>query len=258
LTDAGCSWLSEALLRSGGSTERIVQSHFHALSLVEGVRLKARIDELEPNISADTEYQLRLITESAIERTTDWLMRQPRKPKEEFAALLAESKGVVLEHLEPEQLEALSAISSRLSEAGSLAEEVVRLRAIDRMIDIASVAERASVDVARAGRFHRIVGGSTGLLDLVRRDFDEEEHSDETPASFALRDRIRRHLVAMAATVAQQEKSPETIGSRTLDFLESLGRDLVPFQGGAEQLSNLAIAADRVERAVDALRERYS
>ncbi len=257
LTDAGSTWLSEALLRTGGNTEQIVIAHFDALELLDGPRFKGAIDACEEDVSAEVEYGLRLTFESAVERATDWLMRLSRRPRSDFKNTLAEAKATVCEQLDPDQIAALNARARALEGAGELADEIARLNSIDRILDIASVADRAEVPVPVAGTFHRMVGASTGLLDLVRRTYDEHEVIDETPANFALRDRIRRHLVAMAATVAREESAPEAIGGPTLDFLDSLRRELVPFQAGSDSISNLAIAADRVERAVDALLQRY-
>ncbi|MEO1175482.1 MAG: hypothetical protein AAFX94_26055, partial [Myxococcota bacterium] len=173
-------------------------------------------------------------------------MRRGRQPSDIFAERLDEARHSVLSYLADDQREALKELRDSLTVAGPVANEVVELFAVDRAIDIASVSKLAGVDVAAAAEGHRIVGETTGLLSLVRRNYSQEESMDETPATYSLRDRIRRYLVEMAVAVVGGEE--RRIGDDTLGFLDSLQRELVPFQ--SQELSSLAIAADRLERAV--------
>lgn len=258
LTDAGATWLSESMLRTGGSTEAIVAAYFEAVGLLDAARIKQEIDRIEFTVSAEVEYRLRLLTESAVEKASDWLMRQGNERQEQFPRLLKEATAQILNFVDDDQQRALQNDIAQLNVAGELAHEVVRLKATDRIIDIASVAARADSEVDLAAEWHRVVGNTTGLLALIRRRYEDNDSATETPASFALRDRIRRHLVEMTATVLVGEQGGRDIGAATLEFLDSLRRELVPFQSDSQELSHLAIAADRVERAVGALQSRYA
>ncbi len=253
--DAGASWLAETTLRTGRSASDILVSYARASKLVNAIALKRQVAVAESKVSTDVEYRMRLAIEDAIEKVASWLLRrdlalaEPLGPS--IQALLTRASEVI----PPEDMAGANAAKADYQNAGAgeeLAANVANLAFVESAMDIAWIAQLASRgeqplgDVAKA---YFTLGSATGIAALSKQQAQVAGQTEEvdSPAHFALRDRLRKHWAQMTANVMQHGG----LGGETATRLqESVKRELAPLASSSTGLVGLVMAADRIERTV--------
>lgn len=259
INDTGATWLSETLLRTGGQTDEVISARFAIIRMLDIDKIKASIEQLELQVPARVEYRLRLVTEHAVERATDWLLRRGTLPSHDFSARVRTALGSVIRSLNAEQRNALARWQNELAEAGSVAQTVMGVAAMDQAIDIASVSVASRLPLEKmdqAADVLRVVGETSGLASILGQSFPEDEPGNETPASTALRARIRRDLVELASTIACRDHTP--LSGDTRAYLSAIRDDIAELRSDTPELTRLAIVSDRVERTVRRLSSGYN
>ncbi len=253
--DAGASWLAETTLRTGQSASDILVSYAKATKLLNAVALKRQVTAAEVKLSTDVEYRMRLAIEDAIEKVASWLLRrdlalaEPLGPS--IQALLTRASEVMpAEEMAPVTTAKADYVAAGVGE--ELAANVASLAFVESALDIAwinhlsSHGEQPLGDVAKA---YFALGTGTGIAALSKQQAQAAGSTEEvdSPAHFALRDRLRKFWAQMTANVL---KNGGLTGETATRIQESVKRELGPLANATTGLAGLVMAADRIERTV--------
>lgn len=252
--DTGATWIAETALRTGRSTPDIIAAYMAAQTMIGTLELKQAVLAAEANMKTDAEYRVRIAIEDAIERVCSWLLRREdglAKPLGTSVSALLDRASEVMPAEEMSGVAASAAELEALGVAKPIAASVARLNLVDYALDIAWIAHRLGeqepLGTVAAAYFG--LGTSTGLLSLSRTTAPVPGGTEETdsPAHFALRDRLRRYLCAMTEKVLRQGG---LTGEVATALQESVKRELAPLASAGPSLAGLVMASDRIERSI--------
>jgi glutamate dehydrogenase len=247
INDAGVSWLPETTIMTGRSTEDIMQAYFGASALIEARMLKGLADDLSTHLDTATEYRLRLRIEDAIETVCTWLLRQSSTVDASFNVSFPEALAAV-----PKLVGLVDPLQNELAPhavAPQVLATIGALSRIDDVLDVALLASSTRTPVDRAAAAYFMVGQRSGVYPLVRNALESQSGEDlDRPARFALRGRLRDNLLAVTGHVLSQEANIEHLSEGTALWLDALGREMAPLDGGESPVCNLVVANERLLR----------
>lgn len=245
--DAGASWLPETSIMTGRSTADILHAYFAAEALLDARGLKGQVDALEAQLPAALEYRLRLRIQDAVESVCNWLLHRERPVQSGFYRTFPQataSLGEMLNLADPLEKDLAGSVVP-----GTLQKQAGVLSRIDDVLDVALLASDNEVQVSRAARAFYLVGKKTGIYPMMRNIFETTSTDDlDRPARVGLRDQLRFNLLALSALLLKQEADLQQLSAHAQGWLEALGREVTPLDGGERPLSNLVMAAERIKR----------
>lgn len=243
--DVGASWLAETTLMTGRSTEEILNAYFKATELVGATEVKRELDRIQDHLTTDREYELRLITEDALEEVSNWILHHSGPLRTDFYKAFALALQAPYSAGNEAGLAAFQkAVETLTAEQvpHALAVKLEALRHINEVLDVAVLATESGETVTRAAGALYAIGSNSGLIELIRDALSRTGEEDlDRPARMALRGLLRRQLIALAAELLRHEKDVQHVSATSKVWVDGLRNDLLPLVGGDKPLCNLVV-----------------
>ena len=252
VADAGVSWLPETSLMTGRNTQEILAAYKAATTLLGAAPIKAAIDQLEGNIDAATEYQLRLRVEDALGAVTTWMLRRPRPVDDVFLTAFAAAIKT-----RPQMMAIDDPLTPQLAQLGqspAFAPTLQVMLVIDELLDTALLAASCGQSVRRAMMALQQVGQATGLSSLLSRaPLSSSGDELDRPARLNVAEQLRLSWVHLAAGLLADGEDPQAPSEQARAWMEGIRRELALTEAGEQPLCNLVVAAERIGRRRAAL-----
>jgi glutamate dehydrogenase len=208
---AGISCFHRLSAETGASAPDVIRAHIAARAIFGADALDARSRELDYQIDAKFQTQLRIEVRTLVERATRWLVNNRRRPVEIAAAVNQLAAGVqAVEAALPELLTGrdAEALANRLKgyrAAGvpeDLARAVAALPPAYAGLTIVQTADREGLDVVKVAEVHFALGQRLGLDRLLTRIIElPRDDRWQTMARAALRDDLHAVHASLTAQV---------------------------------------------------------
>jgi glutamate dehydrogenase len=208
---AGITFFHRLSQETGGTADELARAHLVSREVYGADRLIERINQLDHEVGADVQTDMRLWVRTLIERATRWMVNNRRSPidseatVEHFGTDIEKLVRALPEILAGTQADEFSARRDNLVARGvpdDLATDVAVLSFAYTALEVVEVSKRHDVDPVLAGQVHAVLTERLGLGSFgARIEALPREDRWQTMARASLRDDFYAVGAALTALV---------------------------------------------------------
>ncbi len=221
---AGITFFHRLSQETSASAEELARAHFVCREVYGATRLIQRINELDNQIDAVVQTDMRLAVRTLIERASRWLVNNRRPPLDSEAAV--EYFGTEIQHVMKALPDVLTGMQGKefgsrrqhLQDAGvpeDLARDIAILPSAYAALEVVEIAKRDKIDALEVARVHSALAERLGLSELMAKIYDlPRDDRWQTMARASLRDDLHAVHASLTAQVLANTGDQASVDER--------------------------------------------